>query len=57
MLSSGRQAADFIEVLRPTLDAAGITTEIACCDGSGWEENRPRIAGIQSNGKNNEAFF
>lgn len=51
MQANGRQLADFIEVLRPTLDEAGITTEIACCDGSGWEENRVRIAGIQRRGQ------
>lgn len=51
MQANGRQLADFIKVLRPTLDAAGITTEIACCDGSGWEANRVRLAGIQRYGQ------
>jgi hypothetical protein len=37
MLSSGTQAADFIKVLRPTLDAANLTAVgINCCDATGW---------------------
>ncbi|KAK5166932.1 uncharacterized protein LTR77_007661 [Saxophila tyrrhenica] len=47
MQSSGRQAADFIKVLAPTLEEAGLDTEIACCDGSGWEQQRERLTGIQ----------
>ena len=47
MEANGRQLADFIEVLRPTLDAAGIDTEIACCDGTGWDATRERIEGIE----------
>lgn len=47
MQSSGRQAADFIKILAPTLQEAGLSTEIACCDGSGWEQNRARLSGIQ----------
>jgi O-glycosyl hydrolase len=47
MQSSGRQAADFIKVLHPALQAAGLATEIACCDGSGWEQQRARLTGIQ----------
>lgn len=47
MQSSGRQAADFIKVLHPTLQEAGLSTEIACCDGSGWEAQRARLTGIQ----------
>jgi len=50
MQSNGQQAADFIEVLYPTLRAAGLNTEIACCDGSGWEQNRERLTGIQAAG-------
>ncbi|KAK5700055.1 hypothetical protein LTR97_006190 [Elasticomyces elasticus] len=50
MQSDGRQAADFIEVLHPTLQAAGLKTEIACCDGSGWQQNRERLTGIQEAG-------
>lgn len=37
MRSDGRQAADFIKVLRPTLDKAGYTNvKITCCDAGGW---------------------
>ena len=51
MQSSGQQAADFLEILYPTLRAAGLSTEIACCDGSGWEQNRERLTGIQEAGE------
>ena len=51
MLSSGQQAADFLEILYPTLQKAELTTQIACCDGSGWEQNRERLTGIQQAGK------
>lgn len=51
MLSDGQQAADFIKVLRPTLDRAGIKAQIACCDGSGWDQNRERLTGIQAAGQ------
>jgi hypothetical protein len=50
MNSDGQQAADFIKVLYPTLKRAGLTTQIACCDGSGWEQNRERLTGIQAAG-------
>ncbi|KAF2748923.1 glycoside hydrolase family 30 protein [Sporormia fimetaria CBS 119925] len=37
MLSSGTQAADFIKVLRPTLDRANLThVGINCCEATGW---------------------
>lgn len=54
MQSDGQQAADFIEVLYPTLKRAGLKTQIACCDGSGWEQNRERLTGIQQAGKEGE---
>ena len=54
MQSNGQQAADFIEVLYPTLKAAGLKTQIACCDGSGWEQNRERLTGIQEAGVEND---
>lgn len=50
MLSSGQQAADFLEVFFPTLKRSGLKTEIACCDGSGWEQERERLTGIQQAG-------
>ncbi|MCJ1292420.1 hypothetical protein MMC34_003970 [Xylographa carneopallida] len=53
MQSSGQQAADFLEILYPTLQRAGLKTQIACCDGSGWEQNRDRLTGIQQAGKEN----
>jgi len=55
MQSKGRQAADFIEVLYPTIKAAGLTTEIACCDASGWEQQRERLTDIQAAGA--EKYF
>ena len=51
MQSSGQQAADFLEILYPTIQKAGLKTQIACCDGSGWEQNRERLTGIQQAGK------
>jgi len=54
MQSDGRQAADFIEVLYPTLAKAGLKTQIACCDGSGWQQNRERLTGIQLAGDENK---
>jgi O-glycosyl hydrolase len=37
MQSTGTQAADFIKVLRPTLDRANLTSvNINCCDATGW---------------------
>lgn len=37
MGSSGTQAADFIKVLRPTLDRNNLTSvSINCCDATGW---------------------
>jgi len=51
MQSSGQQAADFIEILYPTLQRANLSSVgIACCDGSGWEQNRERLTGLQAAG-------
>lgn len=37
MLSSGAQSADFIKILHPTLEKAGLSNvSIACCDATGW---------------------
>ena len=47
MQSSGRQAADCIKILHPALQGAGLDTDIPCCDGSGWEQQRARLTGIQ----------
>ena len=53
MQSSGQQAADFLEIFYPTLQRSGLKTQIACCDGSGWEQNRAVLTGIQAAGKEN----
>jgi len=53
MQSNGQQAADFIKVLYPTLRKAKLNSQIACCDGSGWEQARERITGIQAAGEEN----
>ncbi|KAH8883680.1 glycoside hydrolase [Thozetella sp. PMI_491] len=38
MLSNGRQSADFIKILHPTLQKAGLSSvRIACCDATGWK--------------------
>lgn len=50
MLSDGQQSADFLEILYPTLKAAGLKTKIACCDNTGWETTRTEIAGLQAAG-------
>lgn len=50
MESSGEQAADFLVKLYPTIQQSGLGTKIACCDGSGWEQARERIEGIQAVG-------
>jgi hypothetical protein len=48
MLSNGQQAADFIPILFDTIQAAKLTTEIACCDNDGWEAQRGLLPGIQA---------
>lgn len=48
--TTGRQLAECLEVLRPTLDEAAISTETACCDGTGWDATRACIAGIRRRG-------
>lgn len=47
MQSDGTQAADFLEILYPTLEKSPFKTKIVCCDTAGWEEMRPRLAEIQ----------
>lgn len=42
-----------MDILYPTLKRAGLKTEIACCDGGGWEAGRQRITGIQAAGREN----
>lgn len=51
MLSSGTQAADFIKVLYPTLQSAGLdSVGITCCDATGWNTQRTMTADLISAG-------
>jgi len=38
MLSDGTKAASFITVLHSTLQSAGLSTGINCCDAEGWND-------------------
>ena len=42
------QAADFAKVLKPTLNAAGLNTQIVCCDPTGWGQAQNYASGITS---------
>lgn len=53
MLSSGTQAADFIKVLYPTLQAANLSTQIACCDSEGWNNQITMTAQLKAAGVEN----
>jgi O-glycosyl hydrolase len=49
MRSDGKQAADFIKVLRPTLDKANYTdVKIACCDAEGWSHQNSMLGQMSS---------
>ncbi|CAI6340724.1 unnamed protein product [Periconia digitata] len=54
MRSSGRQAADFIAILRPTLDRANYSNvKITCCDSEGWNQQAGMMGdlkGVEANG-------
>ncbi|KAF2689782.1 glycoside hydrolase family 30 protein [Lentithecium fluviatile CBS 122367] len=51
MLSSGTQAAEFIKVLRPTLDKANLTSVgINCCEATGWSVANQHASQINSAG-------
>ncbi|KAJ7476063.1 glycoside hydrolase [Mycena latifolia] len=52
MLSSGTQAADFIKVLYPTLQSAGLGSQvkITCCDSEGWNNQKTMTAQLISAG-------
>lgn len=51
MLSSGTQAADFIKVLRPTLDKNNLThVGINCCENTGWTATTQTTQQIQAAG-------
>lgn len=49
MRSNGRQAADFIGVLRPTLDKANYTSvRITCCDSAGWSQQSGMMGDLRA---------
>ncbi|KAN0115459.1 glycoside hydrolase family 30 protein [Hyaloscypha variabilis] len=51
MLSNGQQAADFVKILRPALDAANMSSVgITCCDSEGWGTQGSLLAGLKSAG-------
>lgn len=52
MQSNGNQAADFIKVLYPTLEAANLTSQvgIACCDSMSWNNQVNMVNNIRSAG-------
>jgi len=51
MRSTGQQAADFIKVLYPTLQAANLTSvKITCCDAEGWGTQNQMAGQLQSAG-------
>lgn len=53
MQSSGTQAADFIKVLYPTIQSAGINVQITCCDAEGWNSQSTMTAQLISAGVEN----
>lgn len=56
MLSSGTQAADFIKVLYPTLQSAGLAdhVKITCCDSEGWNNQKTMTSQLISAGVENQ---
>ncbi|KAJ7465811.1 glycoside hydrolase [Mycena galericulata] len=56
MLSSGTQAADFITVLYPTIQSAGLGSQIkiACCDSEGWDNQKTMTTQLISAGAANQ---
>jgi O-glycosyl hydrolase len=49
MRSTGQQAADFIKVLRPTLDRANYTAvKITCCDAEGWSSQAGMMSALST---------
>lgn len=49
MIMNPTQAADFIAILGPTLKATGLSPQIVCCDGEGWDTAQSYATGITSN--------
>ncbi|KAJ7600286.1 glycoside hydrolase [Mycena floridula] len=56
MLSSGTQAADFIKVLYPTIQTAGLGSQIkiTCCDSEGWNNQKTMSSQLTSAGVDNQ---
>jgi O-glycosyl hydrolase len=48
MQSNGQQAADAIKIITPTFKAAGLTTKITCCDGSGYYAQQALMSGLST---------
>ena len=47
MRSNGQQAAEFIKVLRPTLDKANYTgVKVTCCDAEGWSSQQGMMGAL-----------
>jgi O-glycosyl hydrolase len=55
MVMNPTQTADFIAVLGPTLKAAGVSPQIVCCDGEGWDTAQSYASGITSNATANSS--
>jgi O-glycosyl hydrolase len=49
MVMDPTQTADFVTVLGPTVQAAGVGAQIACCDAVGWPTAQTYTNGITSN--------
>lgn len=51
MQSTGQQSADFIKVLYPTLQKAGLSNvSIACCDATGWQAQSTMTTALKTAG-------
>jgi O-glycosyl hydrolase len=51
MLSNGAQAADFVKVLRPALNAANMSdVGISCCEAEGWGDQSTMTNQLKSSG-------
>ncbi|HVU68979.1 MAG TPA: cellulose binding domain-containing protein [Ktedonobacteraceae bacterium] len=49
MVMNPTQTADFVAILGSTLQAAGVSPQIVCCDGEGWDTAQSYASGITSN--------
>jgi hypothetical protein len=51
MLSNGAQAAAFMKVLRPSLNAANMSqVQIVCCENTGWQQTNTMYSALKSAG-------